>query len=334
MRILLFLLAALLAAGCGHTGPSFSDTVIHPAPSQDAFIPASYTLGPGDVVEVLYHSNPRQMVTRYVIGLGDTLRIEFYKHPDMNRDVAVRPDGFISLPLVGEVQAYGKTPSDLRQALTKAYSEYLRRPDITVIVADFDAKLDELKEAVTNAARGQARLVTLRPDGAITLPYIGDVQAAGLTMPQLNAEVEEKYQTLVGGGLGITIDLNDAQSNVVYVMGEVNRPGFYQLRGPTTVTQAVAMAGGFADSAYTDEVVLVTRGAQRQPMGRIIDMDDIIGTGNIDRDVMLKQYDIVFVPMSPMAKAGLFGRRLWELIPARFSGTVGYQFFSNLTPTN
>ena len=73
----------------------------------------------------------------YLIHPGDELSIKFFYNPELNDDVVVRPDGKISLQLVDELQASGKTPSQLDQELTELYSVELKRPAITVIMRSF-----------------------------------------------------------------------------------------------------------------------------------------------------------------------------------------------------
>lgn len=73
----------------------------------------------------------------YVIQPNDTLSIKFFYNPELNEDVVVRPDGKISLQLVDEIQASGKTPAQLDEELTEKYSVELKRPAITVILRSF-----------------------------------------------------------------------------------------------------------------------------------------------------------------------------------------------------
>jgi len=79
----------------------------------------------------------QEKATIYIIQPGDQLDIKFFYNPELNDSVMVRPDGRISLQLVDEVQAAGKTPAELDDFLTKKYAEELRKPVITVIVKSF-----------------------------------------------------------------------------------------------------------------------------------------------------------------------------------------------------
>ena len=72
----------------------------------------------------------------YRLGPGDKLRIEVYKDPQLSQSVQVRPDGKITLPLVGDVEASGRTPIELRDALATSLKEYMNNPTVTVIVVE------------------------------------------------------------------------------------------------------------------------------------------------------------------------------------------------------
>lgn len=75
----------------------------------------------------------------YRLGPGDKLRIEVYKDTQLSQSVQIRPDGKITLPLVGDIEATGKTPLELRDTATKALKEYMTNPVVTVIVVEASA---------------------------------------------------------------------------------------------------------------------------------------------------------------------------------------------------
>lgn len=81
-------------------------------------------------------AQPPSLSDEYRLGPGDKLRIEVYKDPQLSQSVQVRPDGKITLPLVGDVDASGRTPIELRDTLTKSLKEYMNNPTVTVIVVE------------------------------------------------------------------------------------------------------------------------------------------------------------------------------------------------------
>jgi polysaccharide export outer membrane protein len=76
----------------------------------------------------------------YAIGVGDVLEISVWKNNDLNATVPVRPDGRISVPLLGDVQAAGLTPLALRQMLTEGYKEYVTAPGVSVVVKEINSQ--------------------------------------------------------------------------------------------------------------------------------------------------------------------------------------------------
>jgi polysaccharide export outer membrane protein len=76
----------------------------------------------------------------YAIGIGDVLEISVWKNPDLSASVPVRPDGRISVPLLGDVPAAGMTPLALRQALTEGYKEYVTAPGVSVVVKEINSQ--------------------------------------------------------------------------------------------------------------------------------------------------------------------------------------------------
>jgi len=73
----------------------------------------------------------------YLLGPGDTVDVVIFGEPDLSRTVTIKPDGTISLPLIGEVRAAGKTTTQLASELASLYRTYLRAPSVSVVVREF-----------------------------------------------------------------------------------------------------------------------------------------------------------------------------------------------------
>jgi len=317
---ILFLITLWLHfAGCG--GPSLNiDRSPAKADQTKPMVPANYLIGQGDELEVLYHIDPGYSEVDYFIDTEDTLRIDFYYYPVMSRTVKVRPDGYITMPKVGEIKAAGLKPMDLAEKIKRIYQPHISKPTVTVEVIGYYQKVEELKQAITTLQRGQSRLAVVAPDGTISLPYLQGILAAGLTSTELSQKIEKRYQKIISN-MSITLAVLGAHSNRVYVMGEVARSSFYELQGPVTLSQLISMAGGFSREANTHQVVVISRGPDGQPKAKLFDMDDIIGGNDLAADPLIKQYDVVFIPRTKMAQAALIGESLWRLIPLSFSGS-------------
>ena len=246
-----------------------------------------YKIGPSDIIEIIYNFRYELTPDEYILEVQDDLSIDFLFNPELSRKVRVRMDGKITLPLVGEVVAAEKTAVKLHQDLTQKYIKYIKNPNISVVVVKGNIKIEELKKAITTAARGQSKIVPVRPDGRITLPLIGDVQAAGLTVPELRYEVNRQYAKLVRN-LDTTVILKQVRSPKVYVMGEVIKPGGYETPQPVTAMQAIAMAGGLKETANADSVVVLRDIGLPVPKGIRLDIEDIF---DLEKSDLAKEWE-------------------------------------------
>lgn len=143
-----------------------------------------------------------------------------------------------------------------------------------------------------------SKVVTVRPDGMISLPLIGDVKASGYTPNQLRDKIVDRlkeYQETVVASVIVTA----VNSYSVYVIGEVSKPGTYSLKRRTTLLQAIAMAGGFNQFASKNKIVVIREKNYYNDKDEKIDIrfDDIIASGkNTDKNIILRPGDTIFVP--------------------------------------
>lgn len=92
----------------------------------------------------------------YVIGAGDQLQLFVWKSPDLSTTLTVRPDGMISLPLIEDIQAAGRTPTVLRQDIATRLAVYLHDPIVTVMVVSFGGPFDHQIRVIGEAAKPRA----------------------------------------------------------------------------------------------------------------------------------------------------------------------------------
>ena len=160
----------------------------------------------------------------YVIGNGDELFINVWKEPDMTRAVPVRPDGKITLPLLGDVQASGLTPRKLEAELTKQMTSYVSNPSVTVTV---------------------------------------------------QAVHSQKFN----------------------IVGEVAKPGTYDLSGPpSTVLDAIAMAGGLRDFAKSKKIYILRVKEDGSTIRLPFNYSQVIKGNNLDQNVNVQARDTIVVP--------------------------------------
>jgi polysaccharide export outer membrane protein len=133
-------------------------------------------------------------------------------------------------------------------------------------------------------------LYTVRPDGKITLPLIGDVQASGLTPERLGDQLKQGLSNYINSP-DVSVSLQTVGSKKFYITGEVNRPGEYVLAIPTKVFDALSNSGGFRDFANKKKIIII-RGADRLKFN----YQDILRGKNLEQNIFLENGDTVVVP--------------------------------------
>lgn len=216
---------AVLAGGCG--APKFE-------PARDA------TAEP----EIKIPERPP-----YRLAAGDKVNIKFFFYPQYSLTSDVRPDGFLTIPLMGEVRVEGMRPAELEEVVKARYSEVLAEPEVSVILLEFADRR-------------------------------------------------------------------------VFVFGEVRSPGSIPLMGSMTIIDAIAHAGGFEVTAQMESVILMRQSVTGEYSGRKIDIEAMLETDHGENLYLLPR-DIVYVPMSTIAKVDLFVEQFFHKI------TPAWQWYIN-----
>jgi protein involved in polysaccharide export with SLBB domain len=142
--------------------------------------------------------------------------------------------------------------------------------------------------------------VPVRPDGRISLQLANDVQAANLTPEQLRKSLAEKYSAELKKP-EIAIIVRTFTGNRIYIDGEVVYPGMVEIRGTSTLMQVLSMARGLRDTARLSNVIVIRKDAEGNPMATNIDIRKIINGTDLNLDIVMLPYDIVYVPKSNIA---------------------------------
>lgn len=144
-----------------------------------------------------------------------------------------------------------------------------------------------------------SRTTIIRPDGLISMPIIGDVQAAGLTADALAKRIAERLAEFVTNP-AVSVSVKEINSYSIFVLGEVAKPGKYQLKSYTTLLQAISMAGGFTEFAKKNKLQVVRNSPNGD--GRLHEIripvryDDLLAGQGEPGNFVLKSGDTVVVP--------------------------------------
>ena len=168
-----------------------------------------------------------------------------------------------------------------------------------VQTTDFLLGPEDVLEITVWRNQDLSRQTVVRPDGMVSMPLIGDVQASGMTATQLAAKIADRLKEFKESP-AVSVSVKEVNSYNVFILGEVQKPGKYQLKSHTSVLQAIALAGGFTLYASKNKMQVVTSGANgdgRPHEIRIPVRYDELLSGKGERgNFVLKSGDIVVVP--------------------------------------
>ena len=313
-------------------------------------------------LKVKYAKVLRSSNRNYILGSGDKIGIRFFHNSKLNDEVIIKPDGKISLQLIGDVIAAGLTPEQLTSKLKSKYDEVLKASNETYIL-DFGDKV-AIKFFYNSKLNDE---VFVRPDGKISLQLIGDVFAAGLTPDQLSSKLDKKYSNILelSNATVIVTEFREIELTVIvreftnqelavivkeftspeltvivekyanqkiYVGGEVKKPGPIIMKGMLRTLEAVIAAGGALDTARFDNIFLIRYNASKYNASKKADVYSVnlnkIVIGELP-DIILRPYDIVYLPKKTISKINLIvDQYFYNFLPK--NAHLGFNY--NLTP--
>jgi len=252
----------------------------------------------------------------YTLGPGDILHFAFYGRPELDRnDVFVQPDGSISYLQANNVPAAGLTVDELRDELNRVLGDYYRNPAVMVFPWELNSKrYFILGKVIDNGAYPMDHPITIleavaKARGIETgLFEENTVELADLPRSFLmrgDRRMPIDFEALFfEGDLSQNIELepNDflyfpsANTNEIYVLGEVNLPGVLGFTPRSTVISSITQRGGFSDRGFKDKV-LVIRGSLSNPQTFVIDARAVLN--GLEPDFPLEPKDIIYVGIKP-----------------------------------
>ncbi len=248
---------------------------------------------------------------------GDLLEIRIYQQPDMDLTVRIPPSGAFSFPLVGGVDAAGRTAAAVEKTLRdKLEKDFLHEPSVTVTVKEYARRMVYVLGGV------------LKPDGyelrpAQRLTVLQLIATAGgytdraykeyaqLVRRKENGErevirfsVADVEKAVARGRAEADLELSPddllvvpSAARVIYVLGQVNKPGSFELPSDTrfTVSMAISQAGSWTKFASIGRIQVLRQPPTGEPVKMIVNLDEIVN-GRLDQDVELRPGDVVWVP--------------------------------------
>jgi polysaccharide export outer membrane protein len=176
------------------------------------------------------------------------------------------------------------------------------------------------------------RDIIVRRDGRISLPYVGDQMAAGITPMDLDSVLTVKFSEILRDpNLSVIVEKPAPQR--VYVLGQVNTPGRIDFDDQMTMVQSVAAAGGFKTGALPAHAVLIRRQSVSKIVGVEVDLKAVMQGAKMTNDVPLRNFDIVFVPQHPIFTAADFMEAVGTIIDVPLDAVFKGWQIANLSAT-
>jgi polysaccharide biosynthesis/export protein len=250
----------------------------------------------------------------YKIGPGDIFNIFIYEEEELNTEGAlVKPDGRLSLKLLGEVKVDKKTITEAEKIIEKDLKTYLKFPRATLIPIELHSAqftiIGKVNKPGSYLISNNSRILDAiaKAEGFTTGIFQNNtIEMANLEHAYISRSGEilpvNFHELIQKGNMIHNIPLQDgdyiyipsAMNREVYVIGEVKSPGFFGYKENLTLMQILARAKGFKDTATTQ--IIIVRGSFKNPTIYSINYPDIL-EGKI-QDMKLEPEDIVFVPKS------------------------------------
>ena len=144
-----------------------------------------------------------------------------------------------------------------------------------------------------------SKIVMVRPDGRISLPLIGDVQASGLSPTELTAEINRRLKAFVESP-AVSVMVKEVNSYSIFVMGQVVTPARYFLKTKTTLLQAITLAGGFTNQADRSRIAILRWQGPQTEVKLTVNYMDIVLKDGAGENYILKPGDTIVVPSETM----------------------------------
>ena len=167
----------------------------------------------------------------------------------------------------------------------------LRKTDVVDVRFTFSPEFDQT--------------LTVQPDGFIAPKALGEIAAEGLTISELRDSIRQAYAQVLRDP-EVSVMLRDFEKPFFLAGGQVAHPGKYELRSPTTVAEAIAIAGGFTEQSRHSQVVLFRKVTDGVVETHVLNIKAMLAAKNLDEDLDLQPGDMLFVPQNRISKIKKF----------------------------
>lgn len=207
--------------------------------------------------------------------------------------------------LLAVVVSHGQTPEGSPAGTTDGVRVQSKNPALTGVRHPlYRLRNSDVVEIHFSFAPEYDQTLTIQPDGFITLRAVGNLQAEALTVPELTAAIAQKYSFMRDPE--VSVSLKDFERPYFLAAGQVGHPGKYELRSSTTVTEAIAIAGGFTEQSRHSQVVLFRKAHAGFVESHVLNLKAMLTSRRLEEDIELAPGDMLFVPQNRISKIKKF----------------------------
>ena len=163
--------------------------------------------------------------------------------------------------------------------------------------------------------------VIIRPDGKISLPLIGDIEAAGFTLTQIDAEITQKYALYVREPQ-VSVMIRKFGGKKVVVLGDVARPGVYTFTGDVRVVEALALAGDCTKYAVKNNILIIRGDIHKNPTVISSNVLAFLKNAKLSENVLIQSQDVIFVPRSLIGNINAFIETIAPMVDMVYKGST------------
>jgi polysaccharide export outer membrane protein len=252
--------------------------------------------------------NARSEEEPYRIGGGDILEVTVWQKPDLSRQVTVRPDGMITLPLIQDVPARGLTVPELREEIAAELSKLVNDPNVTVIVSRASSfTVYTLGALGTNGMFHLSDKTTVYQLLAMAGGPTPEADLSRVSILRKNVRVPLDISINPGRGSQLTnpvlapgdvliVPSREVPNMRILIAGEVAAPQVIAYEDDMSVLDAFVQAGGPTPYADLDSVKVIRREAGKKERVLRVDLNKVMKKGDLSRNIVLMPGDIIIVP--------------------------------------
>ncbi len=261
-----------------------------------------YRLRTGDQLTLFYSIKRPLDTTMYVLEPGDQIRLVVSDREDISRLYTIAPDGMLYLPIAQPIAAAGTSAKDIENFIRASLKPITMSASVLISFEKFNSRSLEIISSLSpQNGRGPVFQTVVGMDSAITLPVLGRIVCAGKTFAKLVDTVEMLYSKSYAS-LQVIPLFENSSLNVVTVLGEVQKPGAFQISGRVTLSTALGLAGGWMKSASMGTIIIVQRNGAKLSISSIDFPKDLFTASQLP----LSAGDVVFVPSKPITDVNVF----------------------------